>query len=154
MPVIPKLYHMVQALVCFTAAAWRRKLLFHFSSKTCKSETISNKTCVTVRNSVSFRISFGERLSGACRGQAEAITAELPDSGEMSLGTGVSDVQVRAERVVQGSLAGGCSKLQLLGRGINKRQCGMQRQQLPQRVLHIPPTAGKHLPHETQSDAR
>lgn len=94
------------------------------------------------------------RLSGACRGQAEAITAELPDSGEMSLGTGVSDVQVRAERVVQGSLAGGCSKLQLLGRGINKRQCGMQRQQRPQRVLHIPPTAGKHLPHETQSDAR
>lgn len=64
-----------------------------------------------------FRISFGERLSGACGCQAEAITAELADLGEMSLGPGVSDVQVRAERVVQGSMAGGCSKLQLLGRG-------------------------------------
>lgn len=84
---------------------------------------------------MSFRISFGERLSGACRCQAEAITAELPDLGEMSLGTGVSDVQVRAEGAVQGSQAGGCSKLQLLGRGINKRQCGMQRQQLPPKGL-------------------
>lgn len=67
-----------------------------------------------VRNSVSFRKSFGKRLSGASRCQAEAITAKLTDLGEMSLGTGVSDVQVRAEIIIQGSLVGGCGRLQLL----------------------------------------
>lgn len=99
-----------------------------------------------VRNPVFFRISFGERLSGACRCQAEAITAELAGLGEMSLGTGVSDVQGRAGRRMQQTSAA--------GEGINKRQCGMQRQQLPQRVLHVSHTAGKLLPREIRSDAR
>lgn len=96
-----------------------------------------------VRNSVSFRISFGERLSGACSCQAEALRAFLlPDSGAMSLGTGVSDVQVRAE-----TRAGKPGRgMQQTGEEDESEECGMQRQQLPQRVLHISHPAGKHLP--------
>lgn len=48
---------------------------------------------------LAFRKSFGERLPGACRCQAEAIAAELTALGEMSLRIGVSDVQVSAEIV-------------------------------------------------------
>jgi len=44
--------------------------------------------------------------------------------------------------------------LQLLVKSINKRQCGMQRQQLPQKVLCSPQTDRKRLLHEIQSDAR
>lgn len=81
-----------------------------------------------VRNSVSFRISFGERLSGACSCQAEALRAFLlPDSGAMSLGTGVSDVQVRAE-----TRAGKPGRgMQQTGEGVNQRSVGCKGSSCP-----------------------
>lgn len=87
------------------------------------------------------RRSFGERLPGACRCQAEAIAAELTHLGEMSPRMRVSDVQLRTKRSCRAACQEDAANSLAAGEGYKweTEQCGMQRQCLA--LTQLPPGA-------------
>lgn len=74
----------------------------------------------------------------------------MPDSGEMSLGTGVSDVQVRAER---GAWQEDAANLSCWGGDKQEAVWDAKAAAAPKGLACLP-DCWKHLPREMQRDAR